>query len=253
MLFNLFINILSPLGADAPSSWGIYFQDSASPIMEGIEELHNQIMFYLIIILIGVSYMLGRIIINFDSNKTSIVHKYHNHGTLIELIWTITPAFILVAIAFPSFKLLYLMDEVIDPALTIKAVGHQWYWSYEYSDFLNADSETIEFDSYLIPEDDLELGQLRMLEVDNRVVLPIDTHTRFIVTGADVIHDFAVPSLGLKIDAIPGRLNQTSVLTSREGIFYGQCSEICGVLHSSMPINIESVSLDKFISWLNEQ
>lgn len=151
--------------------------------------------------------------------------------TLIELIWTITPAFVLIAIAFPSFKLLYLMDEVIDPAMTIKALGHQWYWSYEYSDFVNEDGESIEFDSYLVPTDDLEEGQLRLLEVDNRVVVPVGTHIRFIVTGADVIHSFAVPSLGLKIDAIPGRLNQTSVLVEREGVYYGQCSEICGVHH----------------------
>jgi cytochrome c oxidase subunit 2 len=188
-------------------------------------------MFYLVIILFGVAWMLSSIVVNFGSEKNKIVYKYHNHGTLIELIWTITPAFVLIAIAFPSFKLLYLMDEVIDPAMTIKALGHQWYWSYEYSDFVNEDGESIEFDSYLVPTDDLEDGQLRLLEVDNRVVVPVGTHVRFIVTGADVIHSFAVPSLGLKIDAIPGRLNQTSVLVEREGVYYGQCSEICGVHH----------------------
>jgi cytochrome c oxidase subunit 2 len=149
------------------------------------------------------------------------VYKYSNHGTLIELIWTISPALVLVAIAFPSFKLLYLMDDVLDPAMTVKAVGHQWYWSYEYSDFVNDDGESIEFDSYMIPGDDLEDGQLRQLEVDARVVVPVNTHIRFIVTGADVIHDFAVPALALKIDATPGRLNQSSVLIQREGVFYG--------------------------------
>jgi cytochrome c oxidase subunit 2 len=225
------LNIISPVWNDAPEPWQWTFQDGASPSFEGIVELHDQIMFYLVVILFGVAWMLTSIIVNFGSNKNQIVYKYHNHGTLIELIWTITPAFVLIAIAFPSFKLLYLMDEVIDPAMTIKALGHQWYWSYEYSDFVNEDGESIEFDSYLVPTDDLEDGQLRLLEVDNRVVVPVGTHIRFIVTGADVIHSFAVPSLGLKIDAIPGRLNQTSVLVEREGVYYGQCSEICGVHH----------------------
>ena len=225
------LNIISPVWNDAPEPWQWTFQDGASPSFEGIVELHDQIMFYLVVILFGVAWMLTSIIVNFGSNKNQIVYKYHNHGTLIELIWTITPAFVLIAIAFPSFKLLYLMDEVIDPAMTIKALGHQWYWSYEYSDFVNEDGESIEFDSYLVPTDDLEEGQLRLLEVDNRVVVPVGTHIRFIVTGADVIHSFAVPSLGLKIDAIPGRLNQTSVLVEREGVYYGQCSEICGVHH----------------------
>lgn len=252
-MINLLNIFLASIYFDAPEHYQISFQDAASSLGEEIIWFHDKLLFYFILVGIVVLWMITQIVLSFRLRKRAITHKYLSHGTVLEIIWTLTPALILVTIAFPSFKLLYLMDEVIDPALTIKAVGHQWYWSYEYSDFLNADSNTIEFDSYLIPEDDLELGQLRMLEVDNRVVLPIDTHTRFIVTGADVIHDFAVPSLGLKIDAIPGRLNQTSVLTSREGIFYGQCSEICGVLHSSMPINIESVSLDKFISWLNEQ
>ena len=127
--------------------------------------------------------------------------------TLIELIWTITPAFVLIAIAFPSFRLLYLLDEVISPTVTIKVVGHQWYWSYEYSDYINVSGESIEYDSYMLPDSDLELGQFRLLDVDNKVVIPTDTHIRLIVTGADVIHSFAVPSLGLKIDAVPGRLN----------------------------------------------
>ena len=123
--------------------------------------------------------------------------------------------------------------EVIDPAMTIKVIGRQWYWSYEYSDFVNDEGESIEFDSYMIPENDLEEGQLRLLEVDNKVVIPVDTHVRFIVTGADVIHNFAVPALGIKLDAIPGRLNQTSVLIAREGTYYGQCSELCGIYHGS--------------------
>jgi cytochrome c oxidase subunit II len=218
--------------------------------MEALVELHDIIMFYLVVILFGVSWILVSIIRNYVSNKNPISNKYLNHGTLIELIWTITPALILILIAFPSFKLLYLMDEVTDPSLSVLVEGHQWYWSYQYPDFLNSDEEFVEFDSYIIPESDLEEGQLRMLEVDNRVILPELTHVRFIVTAADVIHSFAIPALGVKVDAYPGRLNQASVLINREGTFYGQCSEICGILHSSMPIVVESVSLEKFLSWL---
>ena len=238
---------------DAPSPWGIYFQDSATPQMEGLVELHDNIMYYLVIILFAVGWVLLSIIINYLDIKSPISHKYLNHGTLIELIWTILPAVILLLIAFPSFKLLYLMDEVSDPSMSVLAEGHQWYWSYQYPDFLNEDEEFIEFDSYIVPESDLEHGTLRMLEVDNRVVLPELTHVRFIITAGDVIHSFSCNSLGIKCDAYPGRLNQVSVFINREGVFYGQCSEICGILHSSMPIVIESVSLEKFLYWLSQQ
>nr|YP_010944296.1 cytochrome oxidase subunit 2 [Blastomyces dermatitidis]WLW42172.1 cytochrome oxidase subunit 2 [Blastomyces dermatitidis]WMB97390.1 cytochrome oxidase subunit 2 [Blastomyces dermatitidis] len=238
---------------DAPSPWGLYFQDSATPQMEGIEELHNNIMFYLAIILFTVTWMMVVIIKTFKATKSVISHKYMNHGTLIELIWTITPAVILILIAFPSFKLLYLMDEVMDPSLVIYGEGHQWYWSYQYPDFTNVDNEFIEFDSYIVPDADLEEGTLRMLEVDNRVIIPELTHTRFVVSAADVIHSFAVPSLGIKCDAYPGRLNQSSVYLNRQGTYFGQCSEICGILHSSMPIAIQSVSLKKFLLWLRDQ
>jgi cytochrome c oxidase subunit 2 len=256
----MFITIISSfelsrteVRCDAPRAWGLYFQDSASPQMEAIVELHDNIMYYLVGILFGVGWIQAAIIRTFESSKSPISNKYLNHGTLIELIWTITPALILVLIAFPSFKLLYLMDEVTDPSLSVLAEGHQWYWSYEYPDFLNSDGDFVEFDSYLVPESDLEEGSLRMLEVDNRVILPEITHTRFILTAADVIHSFAIPALGVKCDAYPGRLNQFSVLINRLGTFYGQCSEICGILHSSMPIVLESVPLVKFLSWLQEQ
>jgi len=262
MVVTVFISLLLFLGCtydnnailcDAPRAWGLYFQDSASPQMEALIELHDVIMYYLVAILFSVGWIQGAIIKNFEYTKSPISNKYLNHGTLIELIWTITPALILVLIAFPSFKLLYLMDEVIDPSLSVLAEGHQWHWSYEYPDFLNSDGDFVEFDSYLVPESDLEKGSLRMLEVDNRVILPEITHTRFILTAADVIHSFAIPALGVKCDAYPGRLNQFSVLINRLGTFYGQCSEICGILHSSMPIVVESVPLVKFLHWLQEQ
>jgi ubiquinol-cytochrome c reductase cytochrome b subunit len=253
ILLTLQSKLFSVDYCDSPRPWGLYFQDSATPQMEGIVELHDNILFYLVIILFGVGWILLSVIRNYTNAESPISHKYLNHGTLIELIWTITPALILILIAFPSFKLLYLMDEISDPAMCVLAEGHQWYWSYQYPDFLNSDEEFIEFDSYLVPESDLEDGGLRMLEVDNRVILPEMTHVRFIVTAADVIHSFGCPSLGIKCDAYPGRLNQFSVMVNRNGVFYGQCSEICGILHSSMPIVIESVSIEKFLTWLEEQ
>ena len=236
---------------DTPEPWGLFFQDNATPQMEALEELHNNIMFYLAIIMFSVTWIFLSIILNYA--KSNISNKYINHGTLVELIWTITPALILILIAFPSFKLLYLMDEVIDPSLVIYGEGHQWYWSYQYPDFTNNSEEYVEYDSYIIPESDLEIGKLRMLEVDNRVIIPELTHTRFIVAGADVIHSYACPSLGIKCDAYPGRLNQSSVYLNREGSYFGQCSEICGILHSSMPISIQSVGLAKFLFWLYDQ
>jgi cytochrome c oxidase subunit 2 len=197
--------------------------------------------------------MITQIVLSFRLKKRAITHKYLTNGTTLEIIWTLTPALILVTIAFPSFKLLYLMDEVIDPSITVKAIGHQWYWSYEYSDYAGVGEESISFDSYMIPQEDLEMGQLRLLEVDNRVVLPVQTHIRVIITAADVLHSWAVPSLGIKCDAVPGRLNAVSFLIKRPGVYYGQCSEICGVQHAGMPIVVEAVSLDDYVNWVESQ
>jgi cytochrome c oxidase subunit 2 len=246
-------NELPESECDAPRPWGVYFQDSGTPQMEALVELHDNIVFYLIIILFGVGWLLVTIMNKFGDMASPLSQRFTSHGTTIEIIWTVTPGIILILIAFPSFKLLYLMDEIIDPIFAIFAEGHQWYWSYQYVDFLNDDYESLEFDSYLIPETDLEDGALRMLEVDNRLVVPELTHIRFVVQGADVIHSFACPALGLKCDAYPGRLNQSSFMISRAGTFYGQCSEICGILHSSMPTVIEAVSSEKFVKWLLQQ
>ena len=247
----MIISLLNPSIAsnDAAEPWQYGFQDSATPVMEGIINLHDDIFFFLIIIVVGVFWMMMSIIYTFNNAK--IVYKYLRHGTLIEIIWTITPALVLISIAFPSFKLLYLMDEVIDPAITIKAIGHQWYRSYEYSDYINNNGEFINFDSYMVPTDELNKGDLRLLEVDNRIVVPVNTHIRVVITAADVIHAWAVPSLGIKLDAIPGRLNQTSMIVKREGVFYGQCSELCGVQHGFMPIVVEAVPLEKYIAWVS--
>ena len=234
---------------DSPEPWQMSIQEAASPVAEGISELLDSLTFYLIIIVFGVLWAIFNTLHYYKEDKNPITHHF-SHGATIELVWTISPALFLIAMAFPSFKLLYLTDEVYSPSMTIKAVGHQWYWSYEYSDFLNEDGESIEFDSYMIPESDLEDGQLRLLDVDNNVVIPVDTNIRFIVTGQDVIHSFAVPSLGIKVDGIPGRLNQTATIAEREGLFYGQCSELCGILHGFMPICVEAVSPEKYLEWM---
>nr|YP_010322724.1 cytochrome c oxidase subunit II [Arula petunia]UKP87342.1 cytochrome c oxidase subunit 2 [Arula petunia] len=231
----------APLLRDAAEPFQLSFQDAASPVMEEILFLHNQIMFILIIIITAVLWLTIR------GLTGQAYHRYTIEGVVIEIVWTIIPAAILVFIAFPSLKLLYLMEEIVEPSVTVKAIGHQWYWSYEYSDY----QTTLEFDSYMIPTSDLQPGDLRLLEVDNRMVVPIDTYVRVLVSGADVLHSFAVPSLALKMDAVPGRLNQTGFLVKRPGLFYGQCSELCGANHSFMPIVIEAVSIDKYISWLS--
>jgi cytochrome c oxidase subunit 2 len=197
--------------------------------------------------------MLSSIIVEYTKGNRVISHKYLVHGTTIEIIWTIAPAVILVFIAFPSFKLIYLMDEVVDPAITLKVIGHQWYWSYEYSDYADQEGTTINFDSYMIPTNDLTKGQFRLLEVDEKVVVPANTHVRVIITSADVIHSWAVPSLGVKLDAVPGRLNQLGFLANREGIFHGQCSEICGANHAFMPIVVEAVNLETYCEYINSR
>ena len=185
---NLLLSFILPVtNCDAPEAWQLYFQEAATPTMEGIINLHNDIMAIITFIAVFVCWMLFRTLYLFDSSRNKVASKVV-HGTTIELVWTILPSFILVTIAIPSFALLYSMDEVIDPAITLKVVGHQWYWSYEYSDYNTTEEDTIAFDSYMIAEDDLELGQIRLLEVDNRVILPVNTHIRVLVTAADVSH-----------------------------------------------------------------
>ena len=209
-------------------------------------------MVFIIAVAVFVTWILGRTLSHFRASNNPLPQKIL-HGTAIEIIWTVTPSLILIAIAVPSFALLYSLDEVVDPAVTIKAIGHQWYWTYEYSDYAQSDEGSIQFDSYMIPDDELELGQLRLLEVDNRVVLPVNTHIRVVITAADVLHSWAVPSLGVKCDAVPGRLNQVPLYIAREGVFYGQCSELCGVNHGFMPIVVEAVPLENYVDWVAER
>ena len=227
----------------------ISFQDPATPVMEGIIVLHHDLLFLLTIIGVAVGWILVKTSYLFYHTKNPIASQI-THNTAIEVVWTITPSLILMVIAVPSFALLYSIDEVIDPAVTLKVIGKQWYWEVEYSDFADKLDKTIQFDSYMVAEDDLEEGQLRLLEVDNRVVLPTKTHIRVLITSGDVLHSWAIPSLGVKTDACPGRLNQVSLFIKREGIFFGQCSELCGINHGFMPIVIEAVCIEKYIKWV---
>ena len=255
----MFYNVLEA------SKWQIGFQDPATPIAGRIIEIHHHVFFFLLIVLIFVSWMIFRILNRFwavlpqngnkfNSNELKIISQLSRlkltHNTTIEIIWTLIPSFILILIAIPSFGLLYAMDDIIDPEVTIKAIGHQWYWSYEYSDYVSSVGK-ISFDSYMIPEAELSLGQLRLLEVDNSVVLPKGVYVRVNVTGADVLHSWAVPSLGIKIDAVPHRINSGIIFLQRTGVFYGQCSEICGVNHGFMPIVVKSVTIDNYLNWIN--
>ena len=228
-------------------------EPSATPVMQGIIDLHHDIFFFLILILVFVSRILVRALWHFHYQKNPIPQRIV-HGTTIEILRTIFPSIIPMFIAIPSFALLYSMDEVVvDPAITIKAIGHQWYRTYEYSDYNSSDEQSLTFDSYTIPEDDLEFGQSRLLEVDNRVVVPAKTHLRIIVTPADVPHSWAVPSSGVKCDAVPGRSNLTSISVQREGVYYGQCSEIRGTNHAFTPIVVEAVTLKYYADWVSNQ
>nr|YP_009918525.1 cytochrome c oxidase subunit II [Delichon urbicum]QLX47447.1 cytochrome c oxidase subunit II [Delichon urbicum]QLX47638.1 cytochrome c oxidase subunit II [Delichon urbicum]QLX47789.1 cytochrome c oxidase subunit II [Delichon urbicum]QNH68861.1 cytochrome c oxidase subunit II [Delichon urbicum]UFP91270.1 cytochrome c oxidase subunit II [Delichon urbicum] len=213
------------------------FQDAASPIMEELMQFHDHALMVALAICSLVLYLLT---VTLKGKLTANTVD----AQAIELVWTILPAAVLIALALPSLRILYLMDEINEPDLTLKAIGHQWYWTYEYTDFKN-----LTFDSYMIPTADLPLGHFRLLEVDHRVVVPTESTIRVIVTANDVLHSWAVPSLGVKTDAIPGRLNQTSFVASRPGVYYGQCSEICGANHSFMPIVVEATPLANFENW----
>nr|YP_009172376.1 cytochrome c oxidase subunit II [Garrulax poecilorhynchus]ALG35735.1 cytochrome c oxidase subunit II [Garrulax poecilorhynchus] len=213
------------------------FQDASSPIMEELLQFHDHALMVALAICSLVLYLLTIMLTQKLSSSTV-------DAQAIELIWTILPAAVLVALALPSLRILYMMDEINQPDLTLKAIGHQWYWTYEYTDF-----KDLTFDSYMTPTTELPLGHFRLLEVDHRMIVPTGSTIRIIVTADDVLHSWAVPSLGVKTDAIPGRLNQTSFLTPRPGVYYGQCSEICGANHSFMPIVVEAVPLANFESW----
>ncbi len=266
---------------DFPVQWQTNFQDPATPLMEGIIDLHHHIFFFLVLILTLVIWLLIKILIYFGVNNNYIIASIKNqnnlllfnyvkkiiktsrlftHNYVIETVWTILPSLVLLLIAIPSFALLYSIDEIINSELTIKIIGHQWYWTYDFSlivpDIQNYSIKTQifehNFDSYMVPTDDLDLNNsklnFRLLEVDAPLYLPTHTHIRLLISAADVLHSWAVPSLGIKMDAVPGRLNQVSIFIKRPGVFYGQCSEICGINHGFMPILVRAISVEDFRS-----
>jgi len=236
---------------DAPENWQMNFQDPATPVMEKIIDLHHDIQYFLIIIVIAVLWMLLRTVWLFSEKNIQTIRFAFDHHTYLELIWTIVPTIILILIAIPSFALLYAIDELHHPKITLKILGNQWYWSYEFSDYiLTGPEDSIKIDSYMILEEDLQKGQLRLLEVDERILLPEHISIRLLITSRDVIHSWAVPSLGVKMDACPGRLNQVGMYIRRRGVYFGQCSELCGINHAFMPIVVEAVSLSDYKEWI---
>ena len=231
----------------APTSWGTGFQTAQSPVMERINELHNVLLYIIIVISAFVLALMAWIVIRYNKKRNPTPQKW-SHNTILEMVWTAIPVIILLAIAIPSIRLLYFEDRASNPEMTVKAIGHQWYWSYEYPDH-----EGIAFDAILKEDGELAEGEPRLLATDNAVVLPAGVDIRIITTADDVIHAFALPSLGVKIDAVPGRINETWVHINSPGIYYGQCSELCGTNHGFMPIMVKAVSKEEFAAWVAEK
>lgn len=253
-IFTAFIAIAmlfsaTPALADGFSlPWQMDMQEAASSSAEHLHEFHSMLLWIVGFIVLFVTALLFYVILRFNSRANPEPAKF-THNVLIEVIWTIIPIVILATISLKSLPLLYYLDRAEEPEMTLKVTGYQWYWGYEYPD-----QDGINFLSYMIPEDEIDAskGEKRLLSTDNKVVLPVDTDIAIQVTGADVIHSFAVPSLGIKIDAVPGRLNETWVRINKPGTYYGQCSELCGKDHSYMPIEVHAVSKEEFQIWLSE-
>jgi cytochrome c oxidase subunit II len=229
--------------AAQPEPWQLNFQPAASPVMEQVESLHDLLLWIITLISIFVLALLVYACLRFRAARNATPSR-RTHHTLLEIAWTALPVLILVVIAIPSFKLLYFMDRVGEPEMTIKAIGHQWYWSYEYPDDGN-----FTFDAYMIADQDLQEGQLRLLTTDNAVVLPVGTDIRVLITATDVLHSWAVPAFGVKTDGVPGRVNETWLRIEEPGMYYGQCSELCGDFHGFMPIMVRAVGKEEFEAW----
>lgn len=233
-------------GLGQPSPWQIGLQQSASPVMDNIIWFHDFLLYIITGIAGFVLVLLVVVMVRFNA-RTNPTPSRTTHNTLIEIAWTLIPIVILMFIAVPSFKLLFFQLNVPPADLTVKATGKQWYWSYSYPD-----NGQFEFDSLMLKEGERKEGQPRLLAVDNEMVVPVNKTVRVITTGSDVIHSFAVPSFGIKIDAVPGRINETWFTATREGVYYGQCSELCGKDHAFMPIAVRAVSEQAFSAWVEE-
>jgi cytochrome c oxidase subunit 2 len=243
-LFLISAMISAGAGASEPLPWQMYFQPPATPVMEKIIDFHNLMLVVEVLIVIFVLVLLLIIIFKFNAKANPTPSKT-SHNTPLEVIWTVVPIIILIVFAVPSMKLLFFMDKAQNPEMTLKVIGHQWYWSYQYPDNGN-----FEFDSNIVPDEEIKGDQRRLLEVDNRVVLPVDTEIRILMTSDDVIHNWAVPAFGIKLDTVPGRTNETWVKITKPGTYYGQCSELCGVNHGFMPVAIDAVSKENFKKWV---
>jgi cytochrome c oxidase subunit II len=231
-------------GQGLPKPWQMWFQEPASPVMERIMEFHDLVFAIEVAIVVLVLGIMAYICIRFNAKSNPVPSK-NTHNVLLEVIWTVIPIIILVVIAVPSFKLLYFADRIEKADMTLKVTGSQWFWSYAYPDNGN-----IEFDSIIVAAEDLKPGQPRLLTVDNNVVLPVDTNIRLLFTSNDVIHNWAIPAFGLKLDASPGRINESWVRITSEGDYWGMCSELCGVNHAFMPVHVKAVSKAAFAEWV---
>ncbi|MBV8653764.1 MAG: cytochrome c oxidase subunit II [Alphaproteobacteria bacterium] len=249
-LAALLVALAAPLGyADSthvvePHNWQLGFQEASTPVKERIEWLHNILLVVITCISAFVMVLLVYVMLRFNSRSNPVPSRTA-HNTWIEVAWTVVPILILFSIAIPSMKLMFYMDKTQDAQMTIKVTGHQWYWSYEYPDYDN-----VGFDSNLIPEDQLKEGQKRLLDVDNRLVVPVGTNVRVLIIGVDVMHSWFMPSFGVQMYATPGRTNESWFNVEREGVYYGQCNQICGVNHAFMPIVVEAMAKPDFDKWI---
>ena len=230
--------------AQAPRNWEMGMQSPHSPVKQAVASLNDEVTIIITLIVLFVAALLGWVMYRYNAARNPVPSRL-SHNTILEVCWTLIPVLILVVIAIPSFKLIYFEDRTSDPAMTIKVTGHQWYWEYTYPDGGNVD-----FSSYIVPSDQLKPGQLRMLDVDNQLVLPVGKNIKILTTSADVIHSFFIPSLGVQRYAIPGRTIETWVNIDKPGVYYGECNQICGTNHSQMPISIHAVTDAEFTAWL---
>ena len=245
-VYSLFFILPSSVIANEPVEWQLGFQKSASKSMSDIVWFHDYMLLPIITaITVFVLFLLAYACVRFRASKNPVASTT-SHNTTIEVIWTLVPCLILIVMAVPSFKVLYSQDEIPKADVTIKAIGYQWYWGYEYPD------ENIVFDSYMIEDKDLKEGQPRLLAVDNEVVVPVNKVVKVMITANDVLHAWALPSFGVKRDAVPGRINETWFKADRTGTFYGQCSELCGIKHAFMPITVNVVSEEDYNQWLEK-
>ena len=247
-LFALGFLTIGPSYAGQPTPWQLGMQPAASPSAEHLHDFHNLLLYIITAIALFVLVLLTYVVLRYNKHVNP-EPKQFSHNVLIEVIWTVIPVVILIVIAIPSLNLLYFLDRSDKPEMTLKVTGYQWYWGYEYPDHGG-----INFLSYMIADEDIDesKGEQRLLSTDTKVVLPIDTNIAIQITAGDVLHAWAVPALGVKMDAIPGRLNETWVRITKPGIYYGQCSELCGKDHSYMPIEVHAVPKDEFEAWVEK-